>query len=84
MHLRITSADAVHSLTFTDTNYVAKTLPGSVTEKQMEFSSPGVYKTACLEFCGAGHYAMRSELKVVPRDQFPVLKPGERGSCAAE
>jgi len=32
---------------------------------------------------GAGHYAMRSELKVVPREQFPTLRPEERGSCAA-
>jgi heme/copper-type cytochrome/quinol oxidase subunit 2 len=38
----------------------------------------------CREFCGAGHYAMRSTLKVVPREQFPVLQAGERGTCAAQ
>jgi len=84
VHLRITSADAVHSLSFRGTGYAVKTLPGTISEARLEFSNPGTYKTVCREFCGAGHYAMRSELKVVPREQFPVLRPDERGNCAAE
>ena len=47
-------------------------------------SRPGEYPKPCREFCGAGHYAMRSEMKVVPRDQFPALRTGERGGCAAQ
>jgi cytochrome c oxidase subunit 2 len=84
VHLRITSADAVHSLTFNGTDYAVKVLPGTISEAQLQFSLPGEYKTTCREFCGAGHYAMRSELKVVPREQFPALQPGERGNCAAQ
>lgn len=84
IHLRITSADAVHSLTFTDTGYAVKVLPGAVSEEQLQFANAGEYKTACREFCGAGHYAMRSVLKVVPRDQFPALRADERGNCAAQ
>jgi cytochrome c oxidase subunit II len=84
VHLRITSADVVHSLTFTGTDYAVKALPGTISEAQLRFSRPGEYQTPCREFCGAGHYAMRSELKVVPRDQFPALRPEERGNCAAE
>jgi cytochrome c oxidase subunit 2 len=84
VHLRITSADAVHSLIFNGANYAVKVLPGTVSEAQLQFPAPGEYKTACREFCGAGHYAMRSELKVVPRDQFPALRPDERGNCAAQ
>jgi cytochrome c553 len=83
VHLRITSADAVHSLTFEGTGYAVKVLPGTISEAELQFYRAGEYKTACREFCGAGHYAMRSELKVVPRKQFPVLRPGERGDCAA-
>jgi len=83
VHLRITSADAVHALAVNGTDYVVKVLPGTVSEAQLEFSNPGDYKMPCREFCGAGHYAMRSELKVVPREQFPILQPGERGNCAA-
>ncbi len=83
VHLRITSADAVHSLTFNGTDYAVKVLPGTISEVQLQFSRAGEYKTVCREFCGAGHYAMRSELKAVPRDQFPALRPEERGNCAA-
>lgn len=84
VHLRITSADAVHSLTFEGTSYAVKVLPGTISRQQLEFSNPGEYKTVCREFCGAGHYTMRSKLKVVPREQFPALHPQERGICAAQ
>ncbi len=84
VHLRITSADVVHSLTFNGTAYAVKVLPGTISEAQLQFPRAGDYKTVCREFCGAGHYAMRSELKVVPRELFPALQPGERGICAAQ
>jgi cytochrome c oxidase subunit 2 len=84
VHLRITSADAVHSLTFSGTDYAVKVLPGTISEAQLQFPRTGDYKTVCREFCGAGHYAMRSTVKVVPRDQFPALQTGERGTCAAQ
>jgi len=84
VHLRITSADAVHSLAFTNTDYTVKVSPGSISKAEIQFPAVGDYKTACREFCGAGHYAMRSELKVVPRDQFPNLRPEQRGTCAAQ
>lgn len=84
VRLRITSADAVHSLAIDGTAYNIKVLPGTVSEAQLQFSNVGVYKTACREFCGAGHYAMRSEVRVVPREQFPALRPEERGSCGAQ
>lgn len=84
VHFRITSADAVHSLNITGTNDAVKVLPGTISEAQLQFPTPGDYKTACREFCGAGHYAMRSELRVVPSDQFPVLQSTQRGNCAAQ
>lgn len=84
VHLRITSADNVHSLTFNGADYAVKVLPGTISEAELQFPRAGEYKTACREFCGAGHYAMRSELKVVPRANFPVLRPEERGNCAAQ
>jgi cytochrome c oxidase subunit II len=84
VHLRITSADAVHSLTFNGTEYMVKALPGTISQAELQFPRAGDYKTTCREFCGAGHYAMRSELRVVPRDQFPALRAEERGNCAAQ
>lgn len=84
VHVRITSADVVHSLTIDNTDYLVKVLPGAISKALLQFPNPGTYKTACREFCGAGHYDMRSEFKVVPRNQFPALSPDERGNCAAQ
>lgn len=84
VHLRITSADAVHSFAILGTDYAVKASPGHINDAVLQFSQPGEYKTACREFCGAGHYAMRSVVKVVPRKQFPSLHGDERGNCAAQ
>ena len=94
VHLRITSADTVHALSFSETsykdtnqgetNYAVKASAGAISEAELQFPRAGEYRTVCREFCGAGHYAMRSVLKAVPKDQFPVLRPGERGDCAAQ
>jgi cytochrome c oxidase subunit II len=78
---RITSADAVHMLSFLGTNYGLKALPGAVTEAGFTFAKPGVFPIPCHEFCGPGHYAMRGQLRVVPPDQFSPLRPGERRTC---
>jgi len=78
---RITSADAVHKLSFLGTEYGLKAVPGAVTEATFTFAKPGEFKIPCHEFCGAGHYAMRGHLEVVPRDQFASLRPGERRTC---
>ena len=81
VRVRITSADAVHKLTFSGTDYSVKVVPGAVTEGRMEFSHAGEYQVPCREFCGAGHFTMRSRLVVVPREQFAALQPGERRDC---
>jgi cytochrome c oxidase subunit II len=78
---RITSADVVHTLSFLGTDYGLKAVPGAVTEATFTFAKAGQFKIPCHEFCGAGHYAMRGQLDVVPRDQFASLLPGERRTC---
>jgi cytochrome c oxidase subunit II len=84
VHLRITSADNVHALTIGGTPYSVEAIPGAISNAQLQFPKAGEYKTVCREFCGAGHYAMRSEVKVVPREQFPVLHGDERGRCGSQ
>jgi cytochrome c oxidase subunit II len=78
---RATSADVVHMLSFLGTDYGLKVVPGVVTQETFTFPKPGTFKVPCHEFCGAGHYAMRGQLDVVPRDQFAALRPAERRSC---
>jgi len=82
VHLRITSADIVHSLRIEGTGYNVKITPGNVSQLHLEFPERGTYPTACGEFCGAGHYTMRSEFRSVPQEQFPALAKNERGNCA--
>jgi len=81
VRFRITSADAVHMLSFLGTNYGLKAVPGEVTEATFTFDKAGEFKVPCHEFCGAGHYAMRGHLRVVARDQFASVLPGERRTC---
>ena len=79
VHLRITSADVVHSLTFTGTDYGVKVAPGVVSQATLQFSQQAEYPAPCREFCGAGHFAMRSRLRVIPQEQFPILSPAKEG-----
>jgi cytochrome c oxidase subunit 2 len=78
---RMTSADVVHMLSFLGTDYGLKVVPGAVTEATFTFAKPGTFKIPCHEFCGAGHYAMRGQLNVVPQEQFARMLPGERRAC---
>jgi cytochrome c oxidase subunit II len=82
VRFRITSADAVHRLSIAGTDYALEVVPGHVSQSQFQFSKPGRYKTPCHEFCGAGHYDMRSQVLVVTPDNFPHPKPEERLRCA--
>ncbi|MGA2456069.1 MAG: hypothetical protein ABSF85_00645 [Terriglobales bacterium] len=81
VRFRITSADVVHKLSFLGTEYGLTAVPGEVTEATFTFPRSGRFKIPCHEFCGAGHYAMRGQLEVVPQDQFASLRPGERRNC---
>ena len=81
VHLRITSADAVHRLTISATTYNIEVVPGAVRTATLEFAQPGKYAAACQEFCGPGHYAMRGDFEILATDQFRQLKPDERGTC---
>ncbi|HXZ34104.1 MAG TPA: hypothetical protein VEH30_17655 [Terriglobales bacterium] len=83
VRFRITSADTVHLLTFLGTDYGLKALPGTITEATFTFPKSGTLKIPCHEFCGAGHYTMRSQLDVVPKEQFAALRPNERRTCDA-
>lgn len=84
VHFRITSADVVHWLSFTGTDYAIKAMPGVVTEDTLTFPKAGTYPMPCREFCGPGHFAMRSRVQVVPQNQFSSLRPGERRTCETQ
>lgn len=80
IRFRVTSADVVHMLSISDTNFQLKAVPGAVNEKTVEFATPGEHAMPCREFCGAGHYTMRARVMVVPEKQFH-LHAGPEGNC---
>lgn len=81
VRFRITSADVVHALSFSDPPVNLDVTPGAVRETTLTFRHSGVFEMPCHEFCGAGHYAMRARLRVIPRDQFLALSGDERRDC---
>jgi cytochrome c oxidase subunit II len=83
IRFRITSADLVHRFSIAGTNDALEVVPGHISESQIQFDKPGEYGAPCHEFCGAGHYDMRSRVLVVARDKFPKSTPEERLTCAS-
>lgn len=81
VRLRITSADVVHKPTI-ETIAEIKAVPGYVVESHLQFAQAGDYQMPCHEFCGAGHYAMRSFVKAVSLEQFRSLSHEARMTCA--
>ena len=83
IRVRMTSADVVHMLTISGTNDEVKVVPGYIVETRMQFDREGEHQMPCHEFCGPGHYTMRSRLIAVSQEQFRKLSPEERTSCAS-
>lgn len=83
IRIRVTSADMVHRFSIAGTDHALEVVPGHVSESQIQFDNPGEYRAPCHEFCGAGHYDMRSRVLVVARDKFPKSTPEERLTCAS-
>jgi cytochrome c oxidase subunit 2 len=84
INLRMTSADVVHQLTITGTTDELKVVPGYIVETRLQFERAGEYQMPCHEFCGPGHYTMRSRLIAVPPEQFRELSREARMSCAKQ
>jgi cytochrome c oxidase subunit 2 len=83
IRVRLTSADVVHKLTIGDAGDEVKAVPGYVVETRVQFEHAGEHQLPCHEFCGPGHYTMRSRLIAVSSEQFRKLSPEGRVSCVA-
>jgi cytochrome c oxidase subunit II len=83
IRLRMTSADVVHKPAISETGGELKVVPGYVVETHLQFVREGEYPMPCHEFCGPGHYTMRSRLIAVSLEQFRKLSREERTTCAS-
>jgi cytochrome c oxidase subunit 2 len=81
---RLTSADVVHGFLLPDTNVNTMVVPGFVAEVRTRFDKEGVYAMPCHEFCGLGHHAMWSHVRVVPKERFASPTSIERIRCATQ
>jgi len=81
VRFRVTSADNVHLLNISGTDFNVKAVPGTVSDVTTEFPKAGEFEAPCREFCGAGHFAMRAKVEVVPEDQFAGMQADQRRSC---
>lgn len=83
IRVRMTSADVVHMLTISGTVDEVKVVPGYIVETRVQFDRAGEHQMPCHEFCGPGHYTMRSRLIAVSLEQFRKLSRDERVSCGS-
>jgi len=84
VRFRLTSPDVTHGFFVGTTNTNAMVVPGYITNVMARFDRPGDYAMPCDEFCGFGHHAMAARVRVVPKEQFKNLQPGERITCGAQ
>lgn len=82
IRVRMTSADVVHQLTISGTTDEVKVVPGYIVETHLQLERAGEYQMPCHEFCGPGHYTMRSRLTAVPPEEFRKLSREARMNCA--
>jgi len=68
VEFRVTSTDVNHGFGIYDADYhllaQVQAMPGYINRLRHTFETPGTYRLLCLEFCGAAHHGMVSEIEV--------------------
>ncbi len=60
----------LHSFFIPSARVKQDVVPGRFTMMWFNFDQPGDYWVFCTEFCGAGHSAMKAQIKAVPQADF--------------
>jgi cytochrome c oxidase subunit 2 len=68
--LILTSEDVIHSLYVPAFRIKEDCVPGMKTHLWFNARQPGSYDIFCTEYCGVGHSHMRSQVVVMPGDDF--------------
>lgn len=76
--LSITSEDVLHSLYIPAFRVKEDAVPGMETFLWFNPDRVGEYDLFCAEYCGMGHSAMITKVKVVPEEEFARWLGGER------
>lgn len=68
--LRMESTDVLHSFWVPEFRIKQDLVPGQETQLRITPNKVGDYKVRCAEICGASHYAMLADVKVVGEREF--------------
>lgn len=67
---RMKSKDVIHSFFIPALRIKRDLVPGRVVELRAHPTEVGDYEIACAELCGSGHWFMRADLEVMPKEEF--------------
>ena len=73
VELTLRSKDVIHSFFVPALRYKQDSLPGMAIKVHFTATKEGKYEIPCAELCGSLHYNMKSNMIVVPGDEFDRL-----------
>jgi heme/copper-type cytochrome/quinol oxidase subunit 2 len=70
VHVRLHSADVVHSFSVPSLRFERQAIPGRVTEFDLTVAEAGTYPGRCGTYCGLAHTEMPFLIRAIPRESF--------------
>jgi len=70
VHIRLHSADVIHSFYVPQALYKLDVVPGRTNEFDIQFDQTGTFAGQCAEFCGIGHADMHFAVQAMSRTDF--------------
>ena len=83
VHLRVHSADVIHSFWVPNLAGKMDMIPGRVNRLDIQADAPGTYRGQCAEFCGQQHTLMALHVVAMPQAEWERWFARGRGEVAA-
>jgi len=68
--LTLHAQDVIHGFAIPELRLKQNAVPGQTLHIHFTPTTPGTYAILCTQLCGAGHYRMNANLRVLPLDDF--------------
>lgn len=75
--VELTSRDVVHAFTLPEMRVKQDMTPGMTVRTWFRPTHTGTWDILCSQLCGLGHYRMRGEYRVLPRDEWEAWQAEE-------